>query len=115
MSAPDHGAGRRAASAYVTAVNDRDRAALAELFAEDAVAVNPFGTFDGREAILGFYDGLVFANDVTVEATNVIDAGATCVVELDGRTPATDEVQHMVDLFTVAPDGRVARLAIYRR
>jgi hypothetical protein len=106
---------RGAATAYLAAVNDHDRGALVGLFAPDAVAVNPFGTFQGREAILGFYDEFVFANDVTVEATNVVDAGTTCVVELDGRTPAIDEVQHMVDLFTVGADGRVTRLAIYRR
>jgi hypothetical protein len=107
--------GRAAWDAYRAAVNTKDAAALERLFAADAVAVNPFGTFTGRDAVLGFYDQYVFANDVTVEATHVIDAGRDCVVELDGTTPATPDVQHMVDLFTVGDDGRVTRLSIYRR
>ena len=108
-------AGRAAADAYLSAVNAQDPAALRRLFADDAVTINPFGTYDGVAAILGFYETYVFANDVTVQATNIIDAGDSCVVELDGRDAATPDVQHMVDIFTVGSDGRVACLSIYRR
>jgi ketosteroid isomerase-like protein len=107
--------GRAAWDGYRAAVNTKDAAGLARLFAPNAVAVNPFGTFTGRHAVLGFYDQYVFVHDVTVESTHVIDAGQHCVVELDGTTPATPDVQHMVDLFTVGDDGRTTRRSIYRR
>jgi ketosteroid isomerase-like protein len=108
-------ASRSAAERYCAAVNAKDAAALGDLFATDAVALNTVGEFRGRDEILGFYTGLVFANDVTVVPVAVYEAGDTCVVELEGRTPNGPDVQRMVDIFTVDGDGRVVRLAIYRR
>jgi hypothetical protein len=107
--------GRVAAETYLVAVNAKDRSALASLFAPDVVALNPFGEFVGHDAVLGFYDQCVLANDVSVQATNIIEADTICVVELDGVTPATAEVQRMVDIFTVDEQGQVVRLSIYRR
>jgi hypothetical protein len=43
------------------------------------------------------------------------EAGDTCVVELEGRSPDSAESFRMVDIFTVGADGRVERLAVYRR
>lgn len=106
---------REAAEAYLRAVNARDGVGLASLFAPDAVALNTFGIHEGRHSIMAFYRDLVFANAVTVEPTEIYEAGATCVVELDGRIPSGLEVQHMVDIFTVGTNGQVTRLAIYRR
>jgi len=107
--------GRAAAETYLAAVNAKDRTALAARFAADAVALNPFGAFLGLDAVLGFYDEYVVAHDVTVRAAAVIEADDTCVVELDGSTPSTPEVQRMVDIFTVGERSQVTRLSIYRR
>jgi hypothetical protein len=100
---------------YCRAVNAKDADGLRAIFADDAVALNTIGEFQGRDAILSFYTDVVFAHHVTVEPTHTYEAGATCVVELEGRAPGAAEVQRMVDIFTVDPDGLITRLAIYRR
>ena len=71
--------------------------------------------FVGHDAVLGFYHQYVLANDVSVQATNIIEADTICVVELAGVTPARAEVQRMVDIFTVDEQGQVVRLSISRR
>jgi ketosteroid isomerase-like protein len=105
----------QAAERYVEAVNARDPEQLLALFAPDATVVNTFGLHEGADQIRAFYVELVFANEVTVQITNVIDGGKQCAIEVDGHSPATDVVQKMTDVFTVGGDGRITRLSIYRR
>jgi hypothetical protein len=109
------GAARAAAECYIVAVNARDGAGLRELFDDSVVALNTAGEYHGREKVVGFYEQLVFANEVVVVPTHVYEAGDTCVVELEGRSPNSADVFRMIDVFTVGGNGRVTRLAIYRR
>ena len=109
------GPARDAADAYCAAVNAHDLEALRQLFAEDVVAVNTLGEYRGREEVVGFYEQIVLANDVRVDPVHMYEAGNTCVVELEGRSPSTPDLYRMVDIFTVGTDGRIARLSIYRR
>ena len=109
------GPARDAADAYCAAVNAHDLDALRQLFAEDVVALNTLGEYRGREQAVSFYEQLVLANNVHVDPVHIYEAGNTCVVELEGKSPTTPDVYRMVDIFTVGTDGRIARLSIYRR
>jgi len=109
------GAARAAAERYLEVVNDADEAGLRALFRPDAVVLNPFGVYEGIEAIVGVYQQVVFAHRTVATPTAFYDCGDTCVMELTGRTPDGQGVQYAVDLFTVDGDGRVTRLAIYFR
>jgi ketosteroid isomerase-like protein len=109
------GSARQAADNYCRAVNEKSFELMHRLFSEDAVAINTMTTLTGSDEIVAFYRDVVFANDVSVEPIFVYDAGDTCVVELEGRMPSSPDVQRMVDIITVAADGRISRLAVYRR
>lgn len=104
-----------AAAAYIQAVNDGSLEDIALLFHEDAVVINATGELIGQDRILTFYRETVFPNRVSVTPVRIYDAGDTCVVELEGRVPPASDAQQMVDIFTVGGDGRISRMAVYRR
>lgn len=106
---------RAAAEAYCAAVNAGDLEGLRRLFSEDVTALNTVGEYKGRVEVLGFYEQLILASKVKVQASHTYEAGDTCIVELEGRSPDSPELFRMVDIFTVDADGQVKRLAIYRR
>ncbi|MFB8773768.1 ester cyclase [Streptomyces broussonetiae] len=108
---------------------NRDPDVLAELFAEDAVAVTPDGEFRGRDSILGWWGQLTEAMpDASYEPEHAYESGDTAIDEgfYRGRNsgplqlptgetlPATGrEVRiHGVDMATVA-DGRIVSYRVY--
>ncbi|MFE6287976.1 ester cyclase [Streptomyces sp. NPDC057877] len=102
---------------------------VAELFAEDAVAVTPDGEFHGRDDIVGWWRQMTEAMpDAAYEPEHGYEAGDTAIDEgfyrgrntgplqlPTGQTlPATDkEVRiHGVDMATVE-DGRIVSYRVY--
>jgi len=99
------------AHAYFAAVTAHDADAIAARFAEDGELVTNTGTFQGREAIGGFYrDSLLQADDVRPAPGPLIVDGNRVAVEIDllrgGRHIAVG------DFFTIDGD-RISRLVIF--
>jgi ketosteroid isomerase-like protein len=99
------------AHAYFAAVTAHDADAIAACFAEDAELVTNTGTFDGREAIRGFYrDSLLQSSDVRPAPGPLIVDGNRVAVEIDllrgGRHIAVG------DFFTIDGDT-IRRLVIF--
>jgi uncharacterized protein (TIGR02246 family) len=99
------------AHAYFAAVTAHDADAIAACFAEDGELVTNTGTFDGREAIRGFYrDILLQSSDVRPSPGPLIVDGNRVAVEIDllrgGR--------HILvgDFFTI-DGGKISRLVIF--
>ena len=99
------------AHAYFAAVTAHDADAIAACFAEDAELVTNTGTFQGREAIRGFYrDSLLQSSDVRPSPGPLIVDGNRVAVEIDlfrgGR--------HILvgDFFTIDGDT-ISRLVIF--
>src|SRR5512132_2564459 len=99
------------AHAYFAGVTAHDADAIAACFAEDAELVTNAGTFQGREAIGGFYrDSLLQADDVRPAPGAFIVDGNRVAVEIDllrgGR--------HILvgDFFTIDGDT-ISRLVIF--
>lgn len=108
--------GRVAAETYIWWQSTRRTAARSRRCSRQTSSHSiPSGSSSATTQSSALYDQYVLANDVSVQATSIIEADTICVVELDGVTPATAEVQRMVDIFTVDEQGQVVRLSIYRR
>jgi ketosteroid isomerase-like protein len=103
-------AARSAAERYVDTVNHRDLNRLTSLFRPDAVLDHTLGVHEGREAISAFYRDVIFAAEPVLTATSWSEQGDTCVVSLEGAVGG--HVTNTVDVFTVDPDGLIARLEI---
>lgn len=102
---------------------------LAELFAEDAVAITPDGEFHGRDDIVAWWRQMTEAvPDATYEPVNAYEVGDTAIDEgyFKGRNtgplrlpsgetlPATDKEVSVrgVDFATVL-DGRIISYRVY--
>jgi hypothetical protein len=99
------------AHAYFAAVTAHDADAIAACFAEDAELVTNTGSFQGREAIRGFYrDSLLQADEVRPSPGPLIVDGNRVAVEIDllrgGRHIAVG------DFFTIDGD-KISRLVIF--
>jgi hypothetical protein len=99
------------AHAYFVGVTAHDADAIAACFAEDAELVTNTGTFQGREAIRGFYrDTLLQSDDVLPSPGPLIVDGNRVAVEIDllrgGRHIAVG------DFFTIDGDT-ISRLVIF--
>lgn len=105
---------RQLAEQYLAHVNAADLDRLAGLFADDAVVMHPAGTFQGPEAIRGFYAENVLVFHPTITATSWLGNGDRCVFEMEGRVAGADMVQYAIDHLTAVGE-RIGRLAIYYR
>lgn len=107
---------RDAATAYLAAINAADLDAVRELLADDATLFHQLGTFEGPEAVLGFYRDVVFPAGVVAEPEGwIVDEGA-CVVQLLAHSPlAPGQDLHYIDVFRVNERGEVTSLTIYSR
>ena len=113
---------------YVAAINAADADAVVALFADEAVLVNPLGTFTGSDEITGFYRDVVVAGQavLTIGAVTVVDAVdgsadgsaggpvvraeviATSPLDPDGGRLVADDAFHL-------DAGRITRLEITYR
>jgi ketosteroid isomerase-like protein len=102
---------------YLAAINAADLAKVEDLLDEDAVLLHQLGTFDGAQAMLGFYADVVFPAKVSAEPEGWVEGGdAACVVQLLAHSPlAPDKDLHYIDVFRLNDKGKVASLAIYSR
>ncbi len=109
---------------YVAAINAADPDAVLALFADEAVLVNPAGTFTGPDEITGFYRDVVVAGQAVLTAGAVTvsdeaDGSATAVVraEIVATSPLDPDGGQLVadDVFHLDAAGRIARLEITYR
>jgi ketosteroid isomerase-like protein len=99
------------ARTYFAAVTAHDPDAIAACFADDAELVTAAGTFNGREAIGGFYRESMFnVDDLRPTPGPLIVDGDRLAVEIDllrdGRHIAVG------DFFTIE-DDKITRLVIF--
>lgn len=108
---------------YVAAINAADADAVVALFADDAVLVNPLGTFTGSDEITGFYRDVVVAGQAVlgvgaVTVDDLAEAGATVVrAEVIATSPLDPDGGQLVadDVFHLDAAGRIVRLEITYR
>lgn len=109
-------AARRAAHAYVQAINGKQLDRLLALFADDGELVHPFGVFAGQASLSEFYGGLVMPADTQLTVLREAAEGRVCCIEVMGVSPqAPDRPQYAIDLFEVNAQGQVQSLSIYYR
>ena len=118
-------ANTRLAQSVYEAFGRGDRAALAEVMADDIEWVNPgdpddnpnAGMFKGKEAVLGWFGGLASTRDYTTFEPREFIAQNDKVVSLvyaEATVPDTGRafVNHEAHVWTFR-DGKLARFEIY--
>ncbi|MGE0388406.1 MAG: nuclear transport factor 2 family protein, partial [Gammaproteobacteria bacterium] len=110
---------KRTAERYVALVNAGDFDAVGDLFAEHARHLPPppaRGFIEGREAILAFYKSFAQPLGARIVPINSVADGNSCVIEFDATTrDRPDGGNPSMAIFTVDDDGKIVRMAIYRR
>ena len=114
-----HAKGARAiAEKYLGLATLGDADAIAELYAENAelLPIPPnTAVVKGRDAIREYYQKhLSNLHPEYVSLDWTVD-GRNCVVEIDSRVSGEAEHVYVVDIFTMTEDGKIARMAAYRR
>jgi ketosteroid isomerase-like protein len=102
---------------YLGAIVAHDWPALTECLTPDVVRVGPYGdTYTPRDAYVAFLTELMPAlPGYSMELHRVVEAGSVAVaelsetVEVEGAPLVTPESL----VFDFAPDGRIARIAVY--
>ena len=105
------------AEQYIDAVNAANIERLMELFAADATVRNPTGAYEGKDAIRGFYESVVFAGraitkierQLAVDDIQVLQIAATSHLAEENAAP-----MHAADIFVIH-DNQIASLDIYYR
>ncbi|UTI64861.1 nuclear transport factor 2 family protein [Paraconexibacter antarcticus] len=106
----------RVARSYIAASNRNDQQAMVDLFHDDAewIPISPIEPRRGKPAIAERYLNEVKAmNAPIIEDVYVADS-QRCVVEFVVAHPERGHVP-IVDVFDVDHEGRITRLAVYRR
>jgi ketosteroid isomerase-like protein len=101
---------------YIELSNEVDYEAMADLFAIDAdwIPITPMEPRKGREAIReGYLEQVKHTNRPIINARYYAD-GDTCVAEFEVDL-ADGKVAAIVDVFTLNSEGKITRLAVYRR
>jgi hypothetical protein len=103
------------AAAYFQHMRAQDLDGLAALFAPDAVMAFPDGReAQGLEAICGMYRH-IFASGAPSPSPAAMIAGTDGVaVEIETRLPDGSS-RRTANFFHLGPDGRIARLSVYKR
>jgi steroid delta-isomerase-like uncharacterized protein len=123
------GDARRISDRFTEAINSQDADAIGALYRDDAVAIDPFGEWRGKEAIVESWRGFFEAfPDIKGTDERSYDAGDTAINEWTGsgthsgpiRTPDGDEIPPTgkrmtlrgADFITVR-DGLISEHRIY--
>ena len=95
------GEAREISERFTEAINNHDADAIAALYSDDAVAIDPFGEWRGKEAIVESWRGFFEAfPDIRGSDERSYDAGDTAINEWRGsgthtgplRTPDGEEI-----------------------
>jgi ketosteroid isomerase-like protein len=109
---------RSVAEEYLRLAAAGDAAGIAELYAEDAefVPIPPFRiVVRGRDAIRKHYEAHVSSVRPEFLKLDWVVEGNKCVVEIESRPAGSDQIVQVVDVFTIADDGKIARMIAYKR
>jgi hypothetical protein len=108
---------RRAADAYIDAINSARYDAIGALFAVDAVFLSPHGqTVRGRDAIGNFFSEHLSSLRPEVRGRDHVDTETQCVVHIQTKNPETDEFElTAIDHFIVDDAGMVLRMDVFLR
>jgi hypothetical protein len=109
---------RATAERYLELATAGDADAIADLYAEDSefLPIPPNEVIvRGREAIRQHYRDHVSTVHPKYESLNWMVDGLQCCVEIHAYVEGRDEHVYVVDIFTMTPDGLIARMAAYRR
>ncbi len=106
----------RVARDYIAASNRNDQEAMAALFADDAewIPISPIEPRRGRSAIRERYVTEVKEMNAPIVDDVYVADDHRCVVEFVVEHPEHGSVP-IVDVFDVDPEGRITRVAVYRR
>ena len=107
---------------YVAAINAADPDGVVALFADDAVLVNPLGTFTGSDEITSFYRDVVVAGQAVlgvgaVTVDDLAEAATVVRAEVIATSPLDPDGGQLVadDAFHLDAAGRITRLEITYR
>jgi steroid Delta-isomerase len=103
---------------YIDALNTRDPAVIAALFAEDAVQADPASEPPnvGRAAIAAFFEGSVEASDGwTFSAETVHTCAAQVAIDfrIDVDTGGSTMTIEGIEVFTFGDDGLITSVYAY--
>lgn len=109
----------QAAKAYVELADAGRFDEMPGLFAEEAVVMDPAGRIlRGQSEIRGFYEGPIRQMKPRLVAVSYVGDDADCMVELAALKPVDGQPRWVlvsVDHFTMAADGKVARMVAFAR
>jgi hypothetical protein len=109
----------QAARSYVELADGGRFAEMPELFAENAVVMDPAGrTLQGRSQITDFYEGPIRRMRPRLMAVAYVGDEVDCMVELATLKPVEGRLRWVlvsIDHFTMAADGKVARMVAFAR
>ena len=103
------------AEQYIDAVNAADIERLIGLFAEDATVRNPTGAYQGKDAIRGFYESIVFAGRAITTIERQLTIDDLQVLQISATSPLADQNAaplRAADVFVIH-DNQIASLDIY--
>lgn len=102
-------------SRYFASIRAQDLEALAQLYAEDGVLTLPDGReIAGRDAILEVQKGIFAAASPLPSTSDPVVTGNIAAVQVQAHLP-DGNVRRTANFFTLADDGRIQRLSIYRQ
>ena len=100
---------------YFACVRAKDLDALAALYAVDGVLILPDGReFAGVDAIIEVQRGVFAASSPQPKTSEPIVSGNVAAVQVAAHLP-DGSVRRTANFFTLADDGRIQRLSIYRQ
>lgn len=103
------------AEQYIEAVNAADIERLMGLFAANATVRTPTGTYEGKDAIRGFYESVVFAGRAITKIERQLTVDGIQVLQIAATSQLAEEnaaSMHAADVFVIH-DNQIARLDIY--
>jgi steroid delta-isomerase len=109
-----------AAEQYASRLSAGDAEGVVALFADDATVEDPVGSAPkvGRDVLLAFYQGAIERAHPAVTVAGpvrAVPAAGAAAVPLQSRSHfgGRDVEIDIIDVFTFAPDGRIASMTAY--